>query len=267
VHGLFALIAGHRDDRATAEEHLAAVPDQEIGSVSFGAAAYWLLLARALAAERADRMGEAVAVLARCLDPEFAEDMPDRYLLMPVLVRLAVAAGDGATAAVATRAAAEEAEREPLPVKSAVAGWCRGLVAGDPGPVLAAASYYESAGRPLGRAQILEDAAVLLAGRGDLAAARPAFREAARIYGDLSAVWDLRRADARLRRYGIRRGRGGRREHPARGWQALTPTEVKIGCLVGDGRSNPDIAADQPPTSRPGCCCPVTRRRPMCRTS
>jgi DNA-binding CsgD family transcriptional regulator len=160
------------------------------------------------------------------------------------LTRLALAAGDTATAAAAAQGAAEEAARGPLPVITAAAGHCRGLMAGDPGPVLAAASYYESAGRPFDRAQALEDAAVLLAGRGDLPAGRRAFSDAARLYADLGAAWDLRRADTRLRRYGIRRGRGGRRARSAQGWDALTPTETKIARLVAVGRSNPDIAAE-----------------------
>ena len=71
-----------------------------------------------------------------------------------------------------------------------------------------------------------------------------AFTEAARLYLGLGAAWDLRRADARLRRYGIRRARGGRRGRPAQGWEALTPTEAKIAALVAEGRSNPDIAAE-----------------------
>ncbi len=244
LHGQVALIAGHRDDPATAEEHLAAVRDQEIGSVHHRAMAYRLLLARALAAERAGRPGEAVAVLAPCLDRGVAEDMPDRYLLLPSLARVALAAGDAGTAAAAAQAAADEAEREPMPARTAAAGHCRGLVEGDPALVLAAAAYYQSAGRSPGRAQALEDAAVLLAGRGDLPAARRAFGDAARIYADLGAAWDLGRADTRLRRYGIRRGRGGRRAGPAQGWDALTPTEIKIARLVAAGRSNPDIAAE-----------------------
>jgi DNA-binding CsgD family transcriptional regulator len=243
LHGLVALIAGHRDDPDMAEEHLAAVRDQEAGSASLRLVSHRLLLARALA-QRAGQPGEAMAVLAPCLDPAMAEGMPDRYTLLPPLARLALAAGDAATAAAAARAAAEEADREPLPVKSAAARWCRGLVDGDPGPVLDAAAYYQAAGRPFAWAQALEDAAVLLADRGDLAAASPAFRQAARLYDDLGAAWDLRRADARLRRYGIRRGRGGRRAHPADGWEALTPTEVKIASLVAAGRSNPEIAAE-----------------------
>jgi len=244
LHGQVALIAAHRDDWDMAQEHLAAVSDQALDSIINRTVAYCLLRARALAAERAGRTGEAVAVLAQCLDPDVAEDMQERYLLLPALTRLALAAGDAATAAAAARGAAEEAEREPLPLTRAVAGLCRGLVDGDPGPVLAAAAYYESTGRPFDRAQALEDAAVMLAARGDLPPARGAFTGAARLYRAVGAVWDLRRADARLRHYGIRRGRGGRRVPPAWGWEALTPTEVKIAYLVGDGRSNPDIAAE-----------------------
>jgi DNA-binding CsgD family transcriptional regulator len=243
-HGQAALIAAHRDDWENAEEHLAAVRDQGIDSPVSRSVAYCLLRARALAADREGRPEEAVATLAPCLDPEVAEDMQERYLLLPLLTRLALAAGDTATAAAAAQGAAEEAARGPLPVITAAAGHCRGLMAGDPGPVLAAASYYESAGRPFDRAQALEDAAVLLAGKGDVPAARRAFSDAARLYAGLGAAWDLRRADTRLRRYGIRRGRGGRRARSAQGWDALTPTETKIARLVAVGRSNPDIAAE-----------------------
>jgi DNA-binding CsgD family transcriptional regulator len=108
--------------------------------------------------------------------------------------------------------------------------------------VLAAVAYYESAGRPLERAQALEDAAMLLAGRGDLPAARRAFSEAVAIYQGLGADWDIRRAAARLNRYGIRPS--SRHRRPATGWHALTPTETKIAHLIARGQSNPDIAAE-----------------------
>jgi DNA-binding CsgD family transcriptional regulator len=244
VHGQAALIAGHRDDWDTVDEHLAAVPDEALGSAQYRAFADRLFLARALAAERAGRPGEAVAVLARCLDPAVAEDMTDQYLLLPALTRLALAAGDAVTAAAAARAAADEAERDPVPAKTAAARHCRGLADGDPAPVLAVAAYHQSAGRPPRGAQALEDAAVLLAGRGDLPAARRAFSDAVGIYAGLGAAWDLRRADARLRPYGIRRGRAGRRAPATHGWDALTPTETKVARLVAAGRSNPDIAAE-----------------------
>jgi DNA-binding NarL/FixJ family response regulator len=110
--------------------------------------------------------------------------------------------------------------------------------------VLSAAAYYQSTGRPLGRAQALEEAAVLLAAKGEDAAARQALTDAAAVYEALGAVFDLRRMDARLRGYGIRRGRTGRRGTPATGWAALTPTEQLITSRAAAGRSNPDIAAE-----------------------
>lgn len=244
LHALSALIAGHRDDPDTAGQHLAAVADQEIGSVSLPAVAYCLLAARTMAAARAGRLDVMMELLGQCLEPGVAVDTQERYLLLPLLVRVALAARDAATAAAAARAAAEEAELGALPVKAAAAGLCRGLVAGDPGPVLSAATYYQSASRPFDQALALEDAAVLLARRGEQPAARRAFTSAARLYRELGAPWHLHRADARLHRYGIRRGRAGQRAGPAQGWEALTPTETKIAQLVAEGRSNPDIAAE-----------------------
>jgi DNA-binding CsgD family transcriptional regulator len=148
--------------------------------------------------------GQAAAVLAVCLDPGITgiTEMPDRWRLLPTLTRLALAAGDT-------------------------------------GSLLAAASYYQATGRPLDRAQALEDAAVLLTGGGDLAAARDAFATAVALYRGLGAEWDARRAGARLRPAGLR---PGRRRRASFGWESLTPAETKIVALVAEGRSNPDIA-------------------------
>jgi len=88
------------------------------------------------------------------------------------------------------------------------------------------------------------DAAVLLARRGDLPATRRAFEDAARLYQALGAAWDLRRADSRLRGYGIRRGPARSAGQADPRWDALTPTEGKIAYLVAGGRSNLEIAAE-----------------------
>jgi DNA-binding CsgD family transcriptional regulator len=243
VRGLSAVIAAHRDDWDTAQHHVAAIQEDQAESTRDPEGHYFLVLARALVAERAGQPGEASAALTQCLGRGVAAG-PRRHMLLPALTRLALAAGDDSLAGTAARTAAKEADREPLPVKIAAANHSRGLVAGDPGPVLEAAAYYQTAGRLPAHAWALEDAAVLLAGRGEHVDARHAFLSAAQEYLRLGAQWDLRRADARLRPFGIRRGRGGRRPAARRGWQSLTPTEIKIATLVAEGRSNPDIAAE-----------------------
>jgi DNA-binding CsgD family transcriptional regulator len=122
----------------------------------------------------------------------------------------------------------------------AAARWCRGLADADPVPLAKVVAYYRTVGRPLELGQSLEDLAVLHAAAGEVAAAKPALREAIGIYTALGAAWDILRADTRVRPYGIRRRRAGTRR-PATGWAALTPTETKIAALVGEGLSNPDI--------------------------
>ena len=85
---------------------------------------------------------------------------------------------------------------------------------------------------------------MILAERGNSGAARAAFTGSVAIYANLEALWDIRRADARLRPFGIRRGVRGGRRRPATGWDALTPAEVRVAELVATGMSNPDIAAE-----------------------
>jgi DNA-binding CsgD family transcriptional regulator len=164
---------------------------------------------------------------------------------MPDLVRLALALGDQETARAALAVCEAEATRESVPARAASAvDRCRGLLASDPDALLRTAEHYRTVGRTFELAQSLEDAAYLLGLGGRTAAARAAFGEAAEVYAGLGAEWDVRRASARLRPYGIRRGVRGSRRRPSQGWDALTPTELKVAHLVAEGKSNPDIAAD-----------------------
>lgn len=57
AHGLIALIAGHRDDNAMAQEHLAAARDWANGPRWLPEDSCYLLLARAVAAERMGQPG------------------------------------------------------------------------------------------------------------------------------------------------------------------------------------------------------------------
>jgi DNA-binding CsgD family transcriptional regulator len=242
AHGMIALIAAHREDWHTAHEHLRGLPERLAIRPLLGNCVY-LLLARALVAEKEGGPARAAEILAAALDPDLAPDMDNRYELLASLTRYALEVGDEAVAMAAAVAAQEEAARAPLAVKAAAADHCRGLVAGDPGAVLAAADQYQAAGVALDRAAALEDAAVLAARSGDRVTARQALAGAVGQYQALGAGWDIRRARSLLRSYGIRQGRGAPRARPASGWEALSPTEVKVASLVADGRSNPEIAA------------------------
>jgi DNA-binding CsgD family transcriptional regulator/tetratricopeptide (TPR) repeat protein len=245
THGLAALIAAHRGDWSAADEHLAVVADIPIREVVWPHNSYDLLLARAMAAERSDGAAQGLAVLAPCLDPSVAGLMPDWYVVLPALARAAVMAGDTMVADTAAALAAAEPDGEgPTEItRSAVANHCQGLAAADPAALLTAAGFYRSAGQPFECAQALEDAAVLLAARGDIEAARDAFTEAAGRYQAMGARWDIDRANARLRPYGLRHREAGRRGRPVTGWDALTPTETKIARLISEGQSNSDVAA------------------------
>jgi len=242
VHGLAALVAIRRDDRATAGRHLAAAAEQPAETPTSRANSMPLLTARSVTAERAGRTADALAVLVVLLDPGYAQT--ERHLLLPDLVRLAIALGDVGTARAAAETCGADAARVPTPGRQAAADRCRGMLSGDPSPVLDAAGHYRRVGRRPELGQTLEDAAVLLARRGDVEAARAAFVEALEVYDTLGAAWDIRRAAARLRPHGVMRGSRAPRRRARHGWDALSPTERLVAELVADGNSNPDIAAD-----------------------
>jgi len=163
---------------------------------------------------------------------------------LPDLVRLATAVGDASMARAAARACEAEAAAETRPARAAAASLrCQGLLVSDPVPLAEAVAHYRAVGPPAELPAALEDLAAVLAGRGRDDEARATLNEAVSWYEDLGARWDIRRADGRLRRYGIRRGvRGPRGPRATSGWEALTPTEVKIAALVGAGKSTSEIA-------------------------
>ena len=244
LHGLIALISAHRADWKTAEDHLIGMPGRSGIREDAASNANFILLARALIAEREGRYGEVAGILSIAIDPDLAPMMTNRSTLLPAVARAALELSDEATLAAAAAAAQQEAERGQLPMEAARADQCRGLMTGDPGPALAAADYFGAAGRLLDHGLALEDAAVLAARRDDPASARQALAGAMTAYQALGAEWDIQRGSARLQSLGIRRRRSADSGRPVSGWGALTPTEVKIAGLVAGGRSNPDIAAE-----------------------
>jgi DNA-binding NarL/FixJ family response regulator len=92
------------------------------------------------------------------------------------------------------------------------------------------------------RAVALLAAAVLPAQDGDAAGARAALGEALDLYGHLGAVWDARRAAARLRPFDVRLGGRGLQRRQQTGWLSLTEMKLQVVGMVAAGQPHPDTA-------------------------
>lgn len=238
---LGALIALHRGDRDAATGWLA--PAQGSFTELTRLPSNWRLAAAwSLAAEVAGEPEDALARLSALLEQSHVPGQRTRQELMPHLVRLALSVGDRDLADSVVALCQADADADPQADRIAAARCSQALRDGDAEGLLAAASRYDEHGWPLQQALALEEAAVLLAVAGDTGRARTAFTEALNVYNALGAVWDLRRVEARLRPYGIRRGPRSLRRRATTGWEALTPAESRVAMLVARGMSNPDIA-------------------------
>lgn len=242
-HGLAALVAARRDERTAAAGHLQAGLRQRPVTVADRENTDFLVFARALAAEQSGDRHLALALLSGFLERRPGE-MTLIHQWLPTMTRLALAADDRAAATAALQACRGEAAMEQTPGRAtAAAAWCTGLHEGDAALLQSAVDHYRAVGAVVELAEASEDLAVTLAGCGDLGQAKRVMGEAIDLYVGFGALWDIRRAEATLRRYGIRRGvRGTRAKRATHGWDALTPTEHKIALLVAAGQSTSQIA-------------------------
>ncbi|WP_410664954.1 BTAD domain-containing putative transcriptional regulator [Amycolatopsis sp. lyj-84] len=240
LHGVAALIAGHRNERVSVRAHLEAAEAHSPSNSSERESCDFYLAAQAMAAEQRDRLDDALRLFAPVLRPDFAQMML-RHQWLPDVVRIALAAGNDDLAREALAVCAEEASQETVPARAAAAAArCRALIDGDPEGVLAAADHYREVRRPIELAASLEDAAELLGRTGYLEAATQALTEACEVLGQVGAGWNIRRAENRLRRHGVL----SRAEQGPRHAGALSPLELRVARLVAAKLSNPEIAAE-----------------------
>jgi len=242
-HGVSALIAARRDERATAGELLRRGLALPVQVISDRENQDFLVVADALALEQQGGTRRAMLRLATVL-PRRGGEMTLIHQWLPDLVRLALAVGDQPTARAAALACRAEAAAETRPARAAAASLrCQGLLDGDPDPLREAVAHYRAVGPAVELPAALEDLAAVQAARGRVEEAIAALDEAVSLYDGLQARWDIRRAEARVRPHGIRRGaRGPGGQRAVSGWDALTPTELKIAALVARGDSTADIA-------------------------
>jgi DNA-binding CsgD family transcriptional regulator len=234
-----ATIYFHRGETAAARRYLtAAAPHAaRVGSLLIGSYA----VARSLEREVDGALPAALdALTAGCGDS--TEEHQDVEDLLADAVRLATATGDLATARAFADRAAALASRSQIPHRRANALYCRGLLGHDAPRLLAAAEAYQEASRPLLTGKALEAAAQEFVAIGDRSQARAAFTQAVEVYMSLGAGADAARLRAAFRAHGIRRGPRGNRPQARKGWDSLTPAEMKVAALVEDGLSNPEIA-------------------------
>lgn len=241
-YGASALIAGRRGVVADMVAALEDAEEHESATVANRESSDFLLAAKALAAEQRGSAVEALAIFMPILDPDYAQMML-RHQWLPTVIRLALDTSDRDAALQALSVCEKEATMELTPARAwCAAAWCRGLVANDPSPLLEAAEHYRKSGRRVELANVLEDAAVLLARGGSIAGAEQAFREARTVYTQLRAAWDISRGEARLHEFGVRRVIPSAEER-ADVDSILSATELAVAELVAAGCANPDIAA------------------------
>jgi tetratricopeptide (TPR) repeat protein len=218
LHGVSALIAGRRDERTAADQQLRQGLELPIQTLADRENQDFLVAAHALALEQSGETAQAALRLAGLL-PRRDGEMTLIHQWLPDLVRLALTAGDRSTAQAAAQACQAEAAAETHPARATAASLrCRGLLESDPGPLGEAVAHYRTLGPAVELPAALEDLAVVLAEHGREEEARTALTEAIGGYEGLQARWDIRRAEGRFRRHGVRRaGRTGRPQRAAFG--------------------------------------------------
>jgi DNA-binding CsgD family transcriptional regulator len=160
----------------------------------------------------------------------------------PLLVRMALAAGDAELAQAVAELAARRYELNPgVPSVAGVAVHTRGLLNECRQDLEQAVAILLPGPRPLALAAALEDLGCARLADGDRSGAVDAFDRVLRICIDAGAARDAARARMRLRELGVRR-RVQSLDRPKLGWESLTAAELQVARLAAAGCTNRGIA-------------------------
>jgi DNA-binding CsgD family transcriptional regulator len=204
--------------------------------------AAWYLAVHATASGHPDQAHRWLGALGEAerlsLFPLFPMEAADD----PLLVRMALAAGDEELAKVVAELAARRHELNPgVPSAAAAAAHTRGLLQESRPDLEQAAAILVTCPRPLALTAVLEDLGGARLADGDRSGAADAFDRVLRICVDAGAVRDAARARKRLRELGIRR-RVQSLDRPRLGWESLTDAELQVARLAAAGYTNRGIA-------------------------
>ncbi len=204
--------------------------------------AAWYLAVHAMASGHPDQAHHWLCALGETerlsLFPLFPMEAADD----PLLVRMALAAGDEELAKAVTEIAARRYELNPgVPSVAGTAAHTRGLLNQSEPDLEQAAAILANGPRPLAAAAALEDLGCARLAGGDRGGAVEAFDRVLRISVDAGAAHDAARARKRLRELGIRR-RVHSLDRPKLGWESLTDAELQVARLAAAGYTNRGIA-------------------------
>ena len=244
AHAILAHVCIHRGDLAGAERLVVAGEEAMAATGPQVRGTDWLLWARALLMEATGDPQAAWMLLRALWDGLSALGIVSEHTLLgPDLIRLSVGAGDGDAAREVARAVEQVARQNGSAAARGAALRCRGLAHGDPELLLASVRAYEQSHRRMEQGFAAEEAGVALTAAGRKDEARRCLEDALAVYRSRGARREVRRAEAALRRLGVRPGKRGPRGRPLVGWEALTDTEQQVTRLAAEGLTNPEIGA------------------------
>jgi DNA-binding CsgD family transcriptional regulator len=158
------------------------------------------------------------------------------------MVRIALAVGDSELAERAVADANRRAELSPgVRSLAATAAHARGLLHVDVEDLSRAVSLFEQTPRSLALAAAWEDLGLARRGQGTGESGIDALSQSLVLFARAGATRDAARLRSHLRGLGIRR-RVATAEKPAKGWAAMTKSELAIAQLAANGLTNREIA-------------------------